>query len=157
MLCPDHQFSQRIWYVECCSACAHGVKSEISLDIDDSASNSVVKLSVSSVFINQHWAECVCLCCCEQSFAPWQQATTEIMRRNLSYYCLLALRTQCRYSSRTSRSWLITQSTQHHWRGALWRHRMKLHENFPPEMKSWLRPCRPAPLINTRICATDQY
>ena len=26
---------------------------------------------------------------CAQSFAPWQQATTEIMRRNLSYYCLL--------------------------------------------------------------------
>jgi len=28
---------------------------------------------------------------CAQSFAPWQQATIEIMRRNLSYYCLLAL------------------------------------------------------------------
>jgi len=27
----------------------------------------------------------------EQSFALWQQATIEIMRRNLSYYCLLAL------------------------------------------------------------------
>jgi len=27
-----------------------------------------------------------------QSFAPWQQATTEIMCRNLSYYCLLAFR-----------------------------------------------------------------
>ena len=27
-----------------------------------------------------------------QSFAPWQQATIEIMRRNLSYYCLLAPR-----------------------------------------------------------------
>jgi len=27
---------------------------------------------------------------CAQSFAPWQQATIEIMRRNLSYYCLLA-------------------------------------------------------------------
>jgi len=29
---------------------------------------------------------------CAQSFALWQQATTEIMRRNLSYYCLLAPR-----------------------------------------------------------------
>ena len=28
---------------------------------------------------------------CAQSFALWQQATIEIMRRNLSYYCLLAL------------------------------------------------------------------
>jgi len=27
---------------------------------------------------------------CAQSFAPWQQATIEIVR-NLSYYCLLAL------------------------------------------------------------------
>jgi len=27
-----------------------------------------------------------------QSFAPWQQATIEIMRHNLSYYCLLAPR-----------------------------------------------------------------
>jgi len=29
---------------------------------------------------------------CAQSFAPWQQATIEIMHRNLSYYCLLAPR-----------------------------------------------------------------
>jgi len=28
---------------------------------------------------------------CSQHFAPWQQATMEIMRRNLSYYCLLPL------------------------------------------------------------------
>jgi len=28
---------------------------------------------------------------CAQSFAPWQQAAIEIMRRDLSYYCLLAL------------------------------------------------------------------
>jgi len=28
---------------------------------------------------------------CAQSFAPRQQATIEIMRRNLSYHCLLAL------------------------------------------------------------------
>jgi len=39
------------------------------------------------------------LCCdrksraaCAQSFALWQQATIEINRRNLSYYCLLAPR-----------------------------------------------------------------
>jgi len=56
---------------------------------------------------------------CAQSFAPWQQATIETMRRNHSYYCLLALHIQCRYSSRTSCSWWITQSTperlqQHH-------------------------------------------
>ena len=37
--------------------------------------------------------------------------------RNLSYYCLLALHIKSCYSSRTSRSWWITQSTQHHRRG----------------------------------------
>ena len=37
--------------------------------------------------------------------------------RNLSYYCLLVLHIQWCYSSRTSRSWWITQSTQHHQRG----------------------------------------
>jgi len=37
-------------------ACAYGVKSEISLDTGDSASNAVVK---HSVFINQRCAECV--------------------------------------------------------------------------------------------------
>jgi len=36
----------------------YGVKSEISLDTGDSASNAVVKRSV---FINQSCAECVCL------------------------------------------------------------------------------------------------
>jgi len=35
--------------------------SEISLDTGYSASNAVVKRSVSSVFINQRCAECVCL------------------------------------------------------------------------------------------------
>ena len=39
-------------------ACACGVKSEISLDTGDSASNAVVKRSI---FINQRCAECVCL------------------------------------------------------------------------------------------------
>ena len=37
--------------------------------------------------------------------------------RNLSYYCLLVLQIWWCYSSRTSRSWWITQSTQHHRRG----------------------------------------
>jgi len=37
--------------------------------------------------------------------------------RNLSYYCLLALHIWWCYSSSTSRSWWITQSTQHYRRG----------------------------------------
>jgi len=36
------------------------MKSEISNDTGDSASNAVVKRSVLSVFINQRCAECVC-------------------------------------------------------------------------------------------------
>ena len=40
-------------------ACAYAVKSEISLDTGDSASNDIVKRSV---FINQRRAECVCSC-----------------------------------------------------------------------------------------------
>jgi len=42
-------------------AYAYGVKSEISLDTGDLASNAVVKRFVSSVSINQRCAECVCL------------------------------------------------------------------------------------------------
>jgi len=42
-------------------ACAYGVKSEISLDTSDSASNAVVKRYILSIVINQHCAECVCL------------------------------------------------------------------------------------------------
>jgi len=53
-------------------ACVHGVKSEISLDTGDSTSNSVAKRSVLSVFINQRYAECVCLyyglCVCGQKY-----------------------------------------------------------------------------------------
>ena len=44
--------------------------------------------------------------------------------RNLSYYCLLVLHIWWCYSSRISRSWWITQSTQHHRRGCnngLWK------------------------------------
>ena len=66
-------------------------------------------------------ADCVCdrksRAARAQSFAPRQQATTEFMSRNLSYYCLLTLHIQWCYSSRTSRSWWITQSTQRHRRG----------------------------------------
>ena len=39
-----------------------------------------------------HWCDRKSRAACAQSFAPWQQATIEIMRRNLSYYCLLAPR-----------------------------------------------------------------
>jgi len=42
-------------------ACAYGVKSEISLDTGDSASNAVANRSVLSVFINQRCAEYVSL------------------------------------------------------------------------------------------------
>jgi len=42
-------------------ACAYGVKSEISLDTGDSASNAVVKRYDLSVFINQRCADSVCL------------------------------------------------------------------------------------------------
>jgi len=42
-------------------ACAYGVKSEISLDTGDSASDAVVKRSVLSVLINQRCTESVCL------------------------------------------------------------------------------------------------
>jgi len=49
---------------------------------------------------------------CAQSFAPWQQATIEIMRRNLSYYCLLAHGVVGVLFFTH-----ITQSTQRHWRG----------------------------------------
>jgi len=42
-------------------ACAYVVKSEISLDTGNSASNAVVKRYVLSVVINLRCAECVCL------------------------------------------------------------------------------------------------
>jgi len=40
-------------------ACAYGVKSEISLDTGDAASNVAVKCSVLCVFIDQRCAECM--------------------------------------------------------------------------------------------------
>jgi len=65
-----------------------------------------------------------CSACCDwksraarvQSFAPWQQATIEVTRRDHS---ILLVRATYMYfcSSRTSRSCWITQSTQHHRRG----------------------------------------
>ena len=48
--------------------------------------------------------------------------------RNLSYYCLLVLNIRWCYSSRTSRSWWITQSTQHHRRGC---NSMKMFLHIP--------------------------
>ena len=52
-----------------------------------------------------------------QSFALWQQATIEFTCHDHSIIaCSRQIYVWCR-SSRTSRSWWITQSTQHHWRG----------------------------------------
>jgi len=51
-------------------ACAYGLKLEISLGTGDSASNAVVKRSVSSVFsIVQRCAECACLYTMDFEFA----------------------------------------------------------------------------------------
>ena len=57
------------------------------------------KLSAKSNIFSLNKTENTDRCCdrksraaCAQSFAPRQQATIEIMRRNLSYYCLLAPR-----------------------------------------------------------------
>jgi len=53
---------------------------------------------------------------CSQRFAPWQQATIEIMLAiSLTIACSRYIY-WC-YSSRISCSWWITQSTQHHRRG----------------------------------------
>ena len=54
----------------------YGVKSEISLDTGDSASNAFVKRSVLSVFINRRCAECVCV------FVLW----TSCLREKMHYY-----------------------------------------------------------------------
>ena len=52
-----------------------------------------------------------------QSFAPWQQATIEFTCHDHSIIaCSRHIYAWC-CSSRTSRSWWITQSTQHHRRG----------------------------------------
>ena len=59
ILSPNHPFSQRIQYSECCSVHAHMAWSQ-KFDTGDSASNAVVK---HSVLINQRCAECVCFCC----------------------------------------------------------------------------------------------
>jgi len=68
ILSPNHQLSQRIWYVECCSVHTHMAwsqklrKSEISLDTRDAASNAVVKRIVLSVFILSSVVQNVYLC-----------------------------------------------------------------------------------------------
>jgi len=55
---------------------------------------------------------------CAQSFAPWQQATIEITRRDHSIIaCSRHLYMLYCCSLRTSRPWWITRSTQHHLRG----------------------------------------
>jgi len=65
-------------------ACAHGVKSEISLDTVDSAYNAVVKRSVLSVFIYQRCAECVCL---YYGLRVWGQKYTTIICDRLRKSC----------------------------------------------------------------------
>ena len=54
---------------------------------------------------------------CAQSFAPWQQATIEFTCHDHSIIACSCLIYVWFWSSRTSRSWRITQSTQHHRRG----------------------------------------
>jgi len=67
ILSPNHQFSKRIWYGECCSVHEHMAwsqkfrKSEISLDTGDSASNTVVKRSVCLLLLTSVLQN-VCLC-----------------------------------------------------------------------------------------------
>ena len=53
--------------------------------------------------------------------------------RNLSYYCMLALHVLWCYSSRTYRSWWVTQSTQHHRRGCIRGHSTTEHHH--PQMR----------------------
>jgi len=50
-------------------------------------------------------------------FCTVAASNNRVHARYLSDYCLLALHILWCYSSRTSRSWWITQSTQHHRRG----------------------------------------
>ena len=52
-----------------------------------------------------------------QSFAPWQQATIEFTCHDHSVIACSHHKYVWCCSSRTSRSWWITQSTQHHRRG----------------------------------------
>ena len=71
---------------------------------------------------------------CAQSFALWQQATTEFTCHDHSIIiCSRHIYVWC-CSSRTSRSWWITQSTQHHQRGC----NISMFRNFL--CTSW-KPC----------------
>ena len=97
------------WMFLC--ACAYGVKSEISLDTGDSASNAVVKRSVLYVSINQRCAECV-----YYGRRVWGQKYIIIM-------------------------WPFAKKLYHGWI-ARWCHRMKFHENSPP---NWRAGCAPGP------------
>jgi len=99
-LSPNHQFSQRISYVECYSV--YGVNSEISLDTGDPASNAVVKCSVLSVFNNQRCAECVCV------FVLW----TSCRRVQMHYYYMWP------FAKKLYHGWIstMTSSNEISWR-----------------------------------------
>jgi len=93
-------------------ACAYGVKSEISLDTGDSASNAVVKRSV---FINQRCAECVCL------------YTMDFVSAGKNTLLLLLYVTVC---EKLYHGWISTMTSLN-----------EISLISPPsEMKSWLRP-----------------
>ena len=70
-----------------------------------------------SAYINRYGCDRKSRAAHAQSLAPRQQATIEIIRRNLSYYCLLAPHIQWCYSSRTLHSRRITQPARRHRRG----------------------------------------
>ena len=121
ILSLNHQFSQRIWYVECCSDVdAHMAwTQEFSLTavIQPSASNAVLKRSVLSVFINQRCAECVCL----------YQARNQGGRSNPRKF--FAPLEKC-----VGHSLKILDIVQ-----KIWPHLGKLFA--PPGVQSWLRAC----------------
>ena len=93
------------------SACAYGMKSEISLDAGDSASNAVVK---GSVCINQRSAECVCL------------YIKDFVSAGKNIWLLYV--TVCKK---------VVPRLNKHDDVIMW----NFMNIAPPEMKSWLRPC----------------
>ena len=73
-----------------------------------------------------------------QSFALWQQATIEFTRHDHSVIaCSRHIYEWC-CSSRTSRSWWVTQSTQHHRRGCNTTLKAKIYSAFPWDRVIWL-------------------
>jgi len=106
-------------------------------DIFSGSLRSPVRLITITLFwhnMRVHWMATPQDCCDRksraayaQSFAPWHQATIEISQRDHSIIaCLRQTHISC--SSRTSRSWWITQSTQHRRRGC---NSTILHEGLP--------------------------